>query len=281
VRSTLSFISAAAGNESARFLEKISVAAAGAAALGGSPFLPFLVGLFVIAAAFFLWIELLLREAAVYVIVLMLPLAFAAFVWPARRIWAVRAVELLVALILSKFAIVAVLSLGGAAISSAGSSLTGLMAGAVLVMLAAFSPWALLRLIPLAEIASGAVGPLRGELKGAVDHAQPAHGRARRGEEEWLSWAAAATRNADAGMANEGRPPTPGNPTEPGDDAPVAAGTSKSPVGETTPASEAQTANDESSPDSSAQRWRDRPVLTLGTGEKLGSTPVYPHEDAE
>ena len=68
-----------------------------------------------------------MREAAVYVVVLMLPLAFAALVWPARRIWAVRAVELLVALILSKFAIVAVLSLGGAAISaSAGhASVTG------------------------------------------------------------------------------------------------------------------------------------------------------------
>ena len=36
------------------------------------------------------------------------------------------------------------------------------MAGAVLIMLAAFSPWALLRLVPLAEIASGAAGALRG-----------------------------------------------------------------------------------------------------------------------
>ena len=102
-----------------------------------------------IGAAFALWIELLMREAAVYVIVLMLPLAFAAMVWPARRIWAVRAVELLVALILSKFAIVAVLSLGGAAISSGADdgSVAAVMAGAVLILLAAFSPWALLRLL--------------------------------------------------------------------------------------------------------------------------------------
>ena len=116
-----------------------------------------------IGAAFALWIELLMREAAVYVIVLMLPLAFAAMVWPARRIWAVRAVELLVALILSKFAIVAVLSLGGAAISSGadGGSVSAVMTGAVLVLLAAFSPWALLRLIPLAELASGAAGTFR------------------------------------------------------------------------------------------------------------------------
>ena len=98
-----------------------AIAVLGLTALAGSPFLAFLIGLFMIGAAFALWIELLLREAAVYVVVLMLPLAFAALAWPARRIWAVRAVELLVALILSKFAIVAVLSLGGAAIgASAG-----------------------------------------------------------------------------------------------------------------------------------------------------------------
>src|SRR5581483_10110517 len=102
------------------------------------PFLAFLIAFLMIGAAFALWIELLLREAAVYVVVLMLPLAFAALAWPARRIWAVRAVELLIALILSKFAIVAVLSLGGAAVgASVGhGSITGAMAGTVLIMLA-------------------------------------------------------------------------------------------------------------------------------------------------
>ena len=109
-----------------------AVVIAGLTAFTRSPFLAFFVGLFTIGAAFALWIELLMREAAVYVIVLMLPLAFAAMVWPARRIWAIRAVELLVALILSKFAIVAVLSLGGAAISAgsaAGGSITAVIAG--------------------------------------------------------------------------------------------------------------------------------------------------------
>ena len=85
-----SFISSAAGNQSAHFLARIAVSAGGLAALDGSPFLAFFIGLFVIVATFALWVELLLREAAVYVIVLMLPLAFSAFVWPARRIWAIR-----------------------------------------------------------------------------------------------------------------------------------------------------------------------------------------------
>ena len=120
-------------------------------------FLAFVVGLLTVAGAVVLWVELLMREAAVYVIVLMLPLAFAAMVWPARRVWAIRAVELLVALILSKFAIVAVLSLGGAAL---GHTLRqrghGTLAGFVLVCWRSFAPWALLRLLPLTELAGHA-----------------------------------------------------------------------------------------------------------------------------
>src|SRR5207253_8787361 len=142
-------------------------AAAGLTAITVSPFLVFLIGLFPIGASFALWIELLVREAAVYVIVLMLPLFFAAMVWPARRIWAIRAVELLVALILSKFAIVAVLALGGAAIGhTVVPSVTQMLAGATLVLLAAFSPWALLRLLPLHELAAGVAGGLRTQAQG-------------------------------------------------------------------------------------------------------------------
>ncbi len=125
-----------------------------------------------------LWCELLIRSAAVYVIVLMLPLFFAAMVWPARRVWAVRAVEVLVALILSKFAIVAVLALGGAAIGhTVGPGITQMLAGATLVLLAAFSPWALLRMLPLHELAAGAVGGLRTHAQGALDLG-PAEGAA-------------------------------------------------------------------------------------------------------
>ena len=110
-----------------------------------------------------------MRQAAVYVIVLMLPVVFASLVWPARRVWAIRATELLVALILSKFAIVAVLALGGAALSHGlGNGVAALLAGLVLVLLGAFAPWALLRLLPLHELASGAVGTLRAEARPAI-----------------------------------------------------------------------------------------------------------------
>jgi hypothetical protein len=155
-------ISSAGANQSVNFLDQAISPAGTVGAISGSPFLLFLLGLFTVAGALILWIELLMREAAVYVIVLMLPLAFAAFVWPARRIWAIRSLEVLVALILSKFAIVAVLSLGGAALGhSVHTSFAGMLAGAVLLTLGAFTPWALLRLLPLAEVASGTAGALR------------------------------------------------------------------------------------------------------------------------
>ena len=108
-------VAATAANSGAQFLDKAALVAGGASAIQGSPFFAVVIGLFAVMAALALAVELLIRAAAVYVVVLMLPLAFAAMVWPARRIWAVRMVELLVSLILSKFVIVAVLSLAAAA----------------------------------------------------------------------------------------------------------------------------------------------------------------------
>lgn len=157
-------VASATGHASDRFIS-LSVGSLGLLTAATGPFMALFLGVFVVAGAVVLWTELLMREAAVYVIVLMLPLAFAAMVWPARRIWAIRAVELLAALVMSKFAIVAVLSLGGAALTS-GTGFTAALAGAVLLIMGAFTPWALLRLLPLAEVASSAAGSLARETRG-------------------------------------------------------------------------------------------------------------------
>jgi hypothetical protein len=147
------------------FLQQTAQEVAGLSALDGSPFLAIAIGLLTLAAAVALAVEMLIREAAVYVVVLMLPLAFAALIWPARRGWAVRLVELLIALILSKFVIVAVLSLAGAAYGSSGSpTATRLLTAMTLVMLSTFAPWVMLRLLPFTELAAGAAGGIRGEL---------------------------------------------------------------------------------------------------------------------
>jgi len=212
-------ISSAAGEQGVSFLARVVAPLGSASAISGSPFLVFLVALFIVAGALLLWIELLMREAAVYVIVLMLPLVFAALVWPARRIWAIRSVELLVALILSKFAIVAVLSLGGAALGhSADAGLAGGLAGVVLLLLSVFSPWALLRLLPLAELASGTAGALREHSGTALRALRGADGWATVEAQRWSSIAAHVRRAADVGQASPSAPPEPPAPavsTEP------------------------------------------------------------------
>ena len=154
--------SAAAGG--ARFLLH-AAQTAGALAAGGSPFFAVFIGLLTVMAALALAIELLVRAAAVYVVVLMLPLAFAALVWPARRVWAARLVELLVSLILAKFAIVAVLSLAASALAGGtASGVSELLAAMALITLSTFAPWALMRILPFTEVAAGAAGILRHEL---------------------------------------------------------------------------------------------------------------------
>ncbi len=201
-------VSSAAAGQGASFLDRVVGPLGAVSAFSGSPFLAFLVALFIVGGALMLWIELLMREAAVYVIVLMLPLVFAAFVWPARRIWAVRSVELLVALILSKFAIVAVLSLGGAALGqSVRNGLGGVLAGMVLLILSAFAPWALLRLLPLAELASGTAGALRGHSGTAVRALREADSRATAETERWAAITAHVRRAADVGQSPASAPP--------------------------------------------------------------------------
>jgi hypothetical protein len=157
-----SLVSGVAGDAAPAFLTRAGSAILDLSVASRSPFLAFVVAVFTVAGAVILWLELMMREAAVYVVVAMLPLAFAAFVWPARRVWALRAMELLSALILAKLAMVVVLTLGGAALEQA-PSVAGFLAGLVLLVLGVFAPWAMLRIIPLTELASGAAGRLRAE----------------------------------------------------------------------------------------------------------------------
>jgi len=129
---------------------------------GAGGFAVVLVCVLVCLAAFVLTLELVVRTAAVYVAVLFLPLALAGWVWPATARWTRRLVETLAVLILSKFVVVAVVSLADAAVAGGlgGDGLSGLLSGAALLMLAAAAPFALLRLVPVVE--AGMVGHLEG-----------------------------------------------------------------------------------------------------------------------
>lgn len=118
-------------------------------------FAAFLGALILAVGAFFVWIELLLRSAAIYVCLLFLPLTFVGLLWPQTASWARRLAWTLVALILSQFVIVAIMALAAAGLgqSRGDEAFQGVLAGAALMMLAAFSPIVLLRLVPLAEAA--------------------------------------------------------------------------------------------------------------------------------
>jgi len=135
------------------------------AALGGAGsqipgFAVVLVAVFVAIGAVMLWLELLVREAAVYVAVLFPPLALAGLVWPPTAHWCRRLVDTLVAVVLSKFVIVAVLTLAIGAIGSAGApgGFAAVLAGVALLILATCMPLVLLHLVPLA--ADGAMSGL-------------------------------------------------------------------------------------------------------------------------
>lgn len=115
--------------------------------------------LLVVIGALALWLELIVRSAAVYVAVLFLPLAMASLVWPAVSHWCRRLVEALASIVLSKFVVVAVLSLAIGALAN-GTGFSTLLTAGALLLLAAFMPFTLLRLVPMIE--SGAALQLEG-----------------------------------------------------------------------------------------------------------------------
>ena len=114
---------------------------------------------------FVIWIELLLRQAAIYVAVLFLPLGFMAMVWPATAHWLRRLAQGLVAIILSKFVIMAVMALAATALDAevANEGFAVVVSGATLLLLAALAPYVLLRLIPVFD--AGMSSQLEGTLR--------------------------------------------------------------------------------------------------------------------
>lgn len=135
----------------------------------------FLGALVLAVGSLVLWLELVIRDATIYIALFFLPLTFVAMVWPATSRYARRLVEFLVAVILSKLVIVSIISLATAALTNSpvmsdGASAVAtssdqvferMVAGAALLLLAACSPFALLRAIPLIEGAAASVGQNR------------------------------------------------------------------------------------------------------------------------
>jgi hypothetical protein len=149
-----------------------SLAALGAGTLNPTaPVFGVLLGaLIVVLGALSIWLELLLRAAAIYISVLFLPLALAAMIWPAGWRWCRRLIEFLIAIIFAKVFIVAIINLAAAGLARGGlgDKFEGVLAGGALLLMAAFTPIALLKLIPLAEAAVVTAGHQRAALRQAT-----------------------------------------------------------------------------------------------------------------
>jgi hypothetical protein len=148
----------------------------GPTAITGSPLAPFVLFLVSVATALLglvVWLELVMREAAIYVAVAFLPLTLAAMIWDRSALWARRLAELLAAIILSKFTIAVAFAVAASAIRGSrgdAGGLTGVLAGCGVLLVAALTPWALLKLIPFMEAAAGR-GLTRGHVSGAANAA--------------------------------------------------------------------------------------------------------------
>jgi hypothetical protein len=99
-------------------------------------------------------------------------------IWPKLEKWATRLAEALTALILSKFVIVAVLSVAAAALadSRASEGFNGVLAAGALLVFAAFAPLVLFRLVQFADPQVHARGGNAGTLtRGAQTTMSAAH----------------------------------------------------------------------------------------------------------
>jgi hypothetical protein len=132
-----------------------------------------LAAIIVVLGAISIWIELILRSAAIYIAVLFLPIAFAAMVWPRGWPWCKRLIEFLIAIIFAKVFIVAIINLAASGLARGGltDKFEGVLAGGALLLMAAFTPIALLKLIPLAEAAVVTAGTQRAALRQATSGA--------------------------------------------------------------------------------------------------------------
>jgi hypothetical protein len=143
-----------------------------ASTLSSVSFLSPLVLLLGMLGMLLLWMVLYVREALIYLVVALAPMAWATSVWPTIASVRRRVVELLAALVFSKLAIAMALAVGIGALGGIGG--TGrpgdatvsnglaefgtMVVGIVTFGLAAFMPFLVIRLVPIVEAAVIAQG---------------------------------------------------------------------------------------------------------------------------
>ena len=121
----------------------------------GSSALAMLIALVEVFASLFVWLELVVRGAAIYLAVLFFPVVLAAAIWPALASWPARLGRLLLLFVVLKPVAIIVLAFAGnaaaAGLSFGAGGVSGsvgtILAATVILGLAAFAPWTLMYLL--------------------------------------------------------------------------------------------------------------------------------------
>ena len=133
---------------------------------GTGPVLQMLLASAVMVGVMLLWGVLLFRKAAILLVAVFAPIAFAGSAWDQTRVWTRRWIETVLALVFCKVVIVVVFVLGVAAFGTTGSTGTGstqalgaqlsdVMVGLLLLGLAVFAPWMTWRLVHWSGVEAG------------------------------------------------------------------------------------------------------------------------------
>ena len=125
-----------------------------ALASAASPGLQLIVAVLLCLGFLLLWGVLLFRKAALILIAVFAPIAFAGSVWDQTRVWTRRWMETVAALVFSKLVIVVVFVVGASAFTGTGQDVAGtgaameasrsfsdMLVGLLLLAIAVFAPW--------------------------------------------------------------------------------------------------------------------------------------------
>ena len=185
----------------------------------GSSMLAALIALVEVIGALAVWVELIVRNAAIYIAVLFFPVALAAGIWRPLAGWPGRLGRLLLLFVMLKPVALIVLSLAGNAAAagitgSAGvaTSIGTILAAVVIFALAAFAPWGLMFLLA-AEAESawqgnalrGGLSDARGRAAGAASGVGGGIARLRRGESGGSTGSGASSRGSRGGQGGGGQ----------------------------------------------------------------------------
>lgn len=138
----------------------------------GTGFLALIFMIIYLLAAVFVWAELLVRSALIYVIAVLAPLGYAVGASPSGRDLARRTTSILAAVIVAKLGIGLAFRVGAGLVNGEGEggdwSAADAMVGATTMGLAAFMPFMILKAIPIMESAAVAEGAERAPMRAAA-----------------------------------------------------------------------------------------------------------------